>query len=43
MRARRLLADLDIDAKALALDKLDEKFALEQLTHEPESAPGRAH
>jgi hypothetical protein len=39
----KLLSDLRIDDRAVALDKLDEWLTLEALTHIPEAAPGRAH
>jgi hypothetical protein len=39
----KLLSDLDIPDRVVALDKLDEWLCAEALTHIPESAQGRAH
>jgi hypothetical protein len=39
----KLLSDLDLPDRALALDKLDEMLGLEALTHIPEAAPERRH
>ena len=39
----RLLADLTVEQKAAALDRLDELLGLEAMSHIPEAAPGRAH
>jgi hypothetical protein len=39
----RLLSDLEIDDRMIALDKLDDLMTLEALSHIPEAAPNRAH
>jgi hypothetical protein len=39
----RLLSDLEIDDRMIALDKLDDLLTMEALSHIPEAAPGRAH
>jgi hypothetical protein len=39
----KALSDLDPADRVVALDKLDEWLTLEQLSHLPEAAPGRAH
>jgi hypothetical protein len=39
----RILSDLQIDDKMVALDKLDDMVTLEIVSHDPASAPERRH
>ena len=41
--AWKLMADLDVEAKTLAIDRLTKRLALEQASHDPSVIAGRRH
>jgi hypothetical protein len=41
--AWKLMADLDIEAKTLAIDRLTKRLALEQASNDPSVIAGRRH
>jgi hypothetical protein len=41
--AWKATADLDVEAKALALDRLTKRLAMEEATHDPSVIKGQRH